>query len=392
MSDTRKLNPPASLAPASIPWFVLFFDLVVVAAFSQTAKTYQATPTWYTSAFIAACILLVYSLWAVTTIEFLVTEVETWTHRVIVLVQMTAILVGALSLGRGSGLQDAWGFAALSVALGCGAVLTGLRGRIHQRDRNLIIRRAVLLGVASLLFFGGALVPAESDVGGVHVVLIVFYLATPVAIAAALTLMPQLVHRDARERSHVIQERFGLILLIVLGDSFLLLLGSVGSDNTIAQPLFFIASVLLVFSIWALYFPELSKAAFPETLRAGYARLGAHFLLVLSSTVAIVACTWMTKYSFPQLAASVRQEGAWTALPIFTISASILWLTLLRDRRMSAQSVLHLTCSAVLLVLALFGIFANDLESYWLLLAAVGVLIAQAILSLSAFRVFHSVV
>jgi low temperature requirement protein LtrA len=204
--------------------------------------------------------------------------------------------------------------------------------------------------------------------------------------------MPQLVHRDARERSHVIQERFGLILLIVLGDSFLLLLGSVGSDNTMAQPLFFIASVLLVFSIWALYFPELSKAAFPETLRAGYARLGAHFLLVLSSTVAIVACTWMTKYSFPQLAASVRQEGAWTALPIFTISASILWLTLLRDRRMSGQSVLHLTCSAALLVLALFGIFANDLESYWLLLTAVGVLIAQAILSLSAFRVSHSVV
>ncbi|MCF8541151.1 MAG: low temperature requirement protein A, partial [Aurantimicrobium sp.] len=100
MSQVTKQSKISGLTPANIPWFVLFFDLVVVAAFSQTAKMYQANPTWVTSAFVAGCILLIYSIWAVTTIESLVSASETWTHRLIGFAQMAAIVVSAISLGH----------------------------------------------------------------------------------------------------------------------------------------------------------------------------------------------------------------------------------------------------------------------------------------------------
>jgi low temperature requirement protein LtrA len=375
-------QPPqsAGLHPSNIPWFVLFFDLVVVAAFSQTAKMYQANPTWETSAFVAGCILLIYSIWAVTTIESLVSATESWTHRIIGFLQMAAIVVGALSLGHGKGLQDAWGFAALSVALGCSAVLTGLHRNAWGAHNSHTRRRLVLLTLASLIFFVGAWISPNLTVGGVEFLMFVFFAGTAATIAGALTLIPQLVESSSRVRGHVIQERFGLILLIVLGDSFLLLLTSVGSDAAVPQPPFFVASILLVFAIWAMYFPALADTEISTKLGRSYSRLGAHFLLVLSSTVAIVACTWMAKTPTAELL-KISSEGTWTALPLSSIAASILWMTLLRDRRMSAPAVVHLVGFVLIFAMAVVGIPADSMQSYGLLLAAVGVLAAQALLA-----------
>jgi len=372
-------------SPSNIPWFVLFFDLVVVAGFSQTAKMYQANPTWVTSAFVAGCIMLIYSVWAVTTIESLVSPVETWPHRIIGFVQMSAIILAALSLGHGKGLQNAWGFAALSVALGCSAVLTGLHRDAWGPRNSHLRRRVVLLTLASLIFFAGAWVSPSLTWGGVEFSNLVFFAGAGVTIAGALTLIPQLVDSSSRVRAHVIQERFGLILLIVLGDSFLLLLTSVGTDGAIPQPAFFVASVVLVFAIWALYFPALAETEISTQLGRSYARLGAHFLLVLSSTVAIVACTWMTKTPTAELL-RISDEGTWTSLPLASIAGAILWMTLLRDRRLSAPAVVHLVGVVIISTLAILGIPADSMQSYGLLLSAVGVLCIQALLAVLLTR------
>jgi len=375
----------SGLNPSNIPWFVLFFDLVVVAAFSATAKMYQADPTWITSAVVAGCILLIYSIWAVTTIESLVVEVETWRHRIIGFVQMSAIILGALSLGHGKGLQEAWGYAAISVALGCSAVLTGLHRNSWGKRNRASRRRMILLSLASAIFFAGAWISPDLTVGGVEFIRIFFFAGTAVTIAGALALIPQMVDNASMLRGHVIQERFGLILLIVLGDSFLLLLTSVGSDSAIPQPLFFLASILLVFAIWSLYFPSLSVVELSVKLGRSYARIGAHFLLVLSSTVAIVACTWMAKTSFPELDA-IRDDGSWTTLPLSGIALAILWMTLMRDGRLSPPAIVHLVSFVVLLTLAVLSIPASISQSYWLLFGGVGVLMLEAVLALLLTR------
>lgn len=381
VSQVTKQKGEAGLDPSNIPWFVLFFDLVVVAAFSQTAKMYQADPTWFTSAFVAGCILLVYSIWAVTTIESLVVATETWTHRIIGFIQMSAIIVAALSLGHGKGLQDAWGFAALSVALGCAAVFTGLHRNSWNTTTTHTRRRVILLSLAAVIFFIGAWISPDATLGGVEVLLFVFFLGAAATVAGALTLIPQMVESSSAVRGHVVQERFGLILLIVLGDSFLLLLTSVGAERTIPQPLYFVASILLVFAIWTLYFPALASSELATKLGRSYARIGAHFLLVLSSTVAIVACTSLAKSTLEQVL-EVSDEGSWTALPIASIAASFLWLTLLRDNRMSPAAIVHLVSFVVLFVLAMLAIPASNMQAYWLLLIAVGVLVIEAVLSL----------
>ena len=385
VSQVTQQAKGSGLNPSNIPWFVLFFDLVVVAAFSATAKMYQADPTWITSAVVAGCILLIYSIWAVTTIESLVVEVETWRHRIIGFVQMSAIILGALSLGHGKGLQEAWGYAAISVALGCSAVLTGLHRNSWGKRNTASRRRMILLSLASAIFFAGAWISPDLTVGGVEFIRIFFFVGTAVTIAGALALIPQMVDNASMLRGHVIQERFGLILLIVLGDSFLLLLTSVGSDSAIPQPLFFLASILLVFAIWTLYFPSLSVVELSVKLGRSYARIGAHFLLVLSSTVAIVACTWMAKTSFAELGA-IRDDGSWTTLPLSGVALAILWMTLMRDGRMSPPAIIHLLSFVVLFTLALLSIPASISQSYWLLLGGVGVLMLEAVLALVLTR------
>jgi low temperature requirement protein LtrA len=385
VSQVTKQPKKSGLKPANIPWFVLFFDLVVVAAFSQTAKMYQANPTWVTSAFVAGCILLIYSIWAVTTIESLVSASETWTHRLIGFAQMAAIVVSAISLGHGQELEDGWGFAALSVALGCSAVLTGLHRNAWGANKSLTRRRVLLLTLASLIFFSGTFISPDVTLGGVEFLIYVFFAGTAATVAGALTLIPQLVESSSRVRGHVIQERFGLILLIVLGDSFLLLLASVGTGATVPQPLFVVASILLVFAIWAMYFPSLADTEISTKLGRSYSRLGAHFVLVLSSTVAIVACTWMAKTPSADLFI-ITDEGTWTALPLSCIAASILWMTLLRDRRMSAPAVVHLVSAVVIFAMALLGIPADSMQSYGLLLAGVGVLAVEALLAVLLTR------
>jgi hypothetical protein len=78
----------------------------------------------------------------------------------------------------------------------------------------------------------------------------------------------------------------------------------------------------------------------------------------------------------------LSDEGSWTALPIASIAASFLWLTLLRDNRMSPAAIVHLVSFVVLFALAMLAIPASNMQAYWLLLIAVGVLVIEAVLSL----------
>jgi uncharacterized membrane protein len=140
-----------------------------------------------------------------------------------------------------------------------------------------------------------------------------------------------------------------------------------------------------VFAIWTLYVPSLSVVELSTKLGRSYARIGAHFLLVLSSTVAIVACTWMAKTSFAELGA-IRDDGSWTTLPLSGVALAILWMTLMRDGRMSPPAIIHLLSFVVLFTLALLSIPASISQSYWLLLGGVGVLMLEAVLALVLTR------
>jgi hypothetical protein len=58
----------------------------------------------------------------------------------------------------------------------------------------------------------------------------------------------------------------------------------------------------------------------------------------------------------------------------------------LRDRRLSAPAVVHLVGVVIISTLAILGIPADSMQSYGLLLSAVGVLCIQALLAVLLTR------
>ena len=52
-----------------VSWFELFYDLIVVAAVSQAGKVLVKSPDWETTALIAAGILVLFTMWLLTTLS-----------------------------------------------------------------------------------------------------------------------------------------------------------------------------------------------------------------------------------------------------------------------------------------------------------------------------------
>lgn len=373
---------PASENKPQIPWFILFYDLVIVASFSQVSHVYGAEPTWANFLYVAGCVLFLFALWGVTTLELLLSD--TWPRRVLALFQVTALVVAALAMGHGKSLEGPWGFAALSVAVGTTAILTGLRAQGARDGRRETIL-SLGLAASSIIFLVTAFEPRETWKAGALIGEGSFFAGTVVLVAVAALHAPRVILDRTHIKEHDIQERLGLILLIVLGESFLMLLGAVGENSSVAHPWFLVATVLVVFAVWLLYFPGLAHAPIPTTRRGIRARMIAHYLLILTSVDAIVACASIAKDSANYDEALGIQES-WTALPFVAMLGAVIWIMLLRDRKWSLEATLHAVTAVVVAAAALAGMLVPYPEANVILLGAIGVLLADAVASVALRR------
>lgn len=370
---------PASEKKPLIPWFILFYDLVIVASFSQVSHVYGAEPTWANFLYVAGCVLFLFALWGVTTLELLLSD--SWPRRVLALIQVTSLVVAALAMGHGKSLEGPWGFAALSVAVGTTAIMTGMRARAsHDGHREVI--QSLVLSASSVIFLVTAFEPRDTWKAGALISEGSFFAGTLVFVAVSAVHAPRLILDRKRIDPHAVEERLGLILLVVLGESFLMLLGVVGEDSSVAHPWFLVATVLVVFSVWLLYFPSLAHAPLPTTRRGVRARVIAHYFLILSSVDAIVACASIAKDSANYDEVLGIQES-WTALPFVAMLGSLIWILLLRDRRWTWEATLHALTAGVVAVATVAGMLVTYAEANIILLAAIGVLLADAILTVS---------
>ena len=328
------------LKSTTVSWFTLFYDLVVVAAFSETAHVYAKSPTWSSLLYIALVILTLYIQWGLTTFEFLVDQRDTWPRRIAVLVQMCAILFAAVSLGHGTTLQDDWGFMALSISFIASGVLTLMRNRDFDDFRGLRVGLASALFGSAAIYVWGSTLDVHTMVGPFQAVYIVFLLGLLISAIAGLFWIPRLMVHEAAVDSDQMEERFGLLFLIVLGESFLLLVSSLADKGQIPSFLFFVLTVAAVFTLWVQYFPTLAGNLGPET----------------------------------------------TALPFLGALASILWLTLIRDGKWTGIATVHTVGLGMLLVVSTIGVFSDRVTSGWLLVGALVVLFVDAIISIQLFK------
>lgn len=372
-------------SPHAISWLTLFFDLIVVAVIARATYIYGKYPTWLVFTFIVVALTLVYLIWSLTTLELLLSKRETWLRRAIVFVQVCALLISGLAMYRGGGISDRYGFIALCVAFIGVAAHVWLRSRQTDGDRRFVMPLGISALAVAAIFAIGALFPMGYEVGGVLIAWIFYPLGALVALVTFSFWGPRLIVKPASFATHALNERFGVLLLIVLGDAFLQLLEILGAKRTIANPMFLIYTLVLVAAIWMLYYPRLADVPLTKTVTAARMRVFAHYLLALSAAFSIVA------YSVSADSGTESghiQDGAvkWTTLPVTGVVVAILVLTLIRDKRWSIAATMHSVTLALLIVVNVLGDVWFVLEREQDLVIAVTIVLIDAIAVLALAR------
>ena len=362
----------------SIPWFILFFDLIIVAGVSQVAHVYGENPSWEGYGYVATRVLVMFAIWGVTTLELLVRD--SWPRRVLVMAQMLAFVVAILSVGEDQGLDAHWAFSALAIVMGTAAILVGMRVRRKEPHTSGELGVALALAASSLAFFPPALLPLGTMWGPLLASQWCFYGGTLIVVLASAVHAPRVILKSGLVKKYDVEERLGLILMIVLGESFLMLLGTVGKNVTIEQPWFLVATVLLVMSVWTLYFPSLAHAHFPRSVIGLRARLVVHLLLIFGVIDAIVALVALAKEGVDTDAISGARD-TWAALAIELILVSILLLVIARDRRWTLTVTVLVVAIVSVAGLGLAGIWTSVGEADNLMFGAVVIVLFSGLLS-----------
>lgn len=354
MPALRRTAGESPVATVTVGWFELFYDLVVVASVSLGSHVYGATPTWGMGTWLASSLILLMVFWLLTVLSHNLFPDDDPLRRILVVAQMVALIVASLSLGRGQeGLPDSVGFGALFIAFASIALLY-LR---CMRTAAAGPRRAAALisascGSAAFIMLIGAFLPDTGTLVG-NPVTWAFAIGVLVAALPLLTVVLGTCVRTGSLNVHHLNERFGQLVLIVLGESFISLVFGLTGASTIPNPLCFIVDFIVVFAIWSLYFTEVLPAGVPAMPARLRIWLACQFVLLFGAIASAAGFAALTLIPF----GSASGESAhWTPLPLFYVMLGLLGLRLagLGARDGLVITEIAVLATAVLTVLALW--------------------------------------
>lgn len=353
-------------APPNVVWFMLFYDLVIAAAFGQTTDFYTDESTWGVMGFVAVCNLFLYLLWIMTSLELLANSGRNSLQKLFGLVQILALSLMAIALGWDSGLTNFWGLLGVAIAV---LSLVGLI--LSSRSISYSKRLVPWLLFTSAVFLTGALLSAVGVFTEESQIIAFFIAGVVVMLLSSVSVIWRRIADDSTVKPHALNERFGMLLLIVLGETFIVLVNTLGAIGGIPQPLYFLLAIVVVFSIWLMYFPQIAQFARPGTVRLSAARFSAHFVLVVCSANAVAAYA-----SQAILTPSSEEIGwgsdDWTSLPLVVLLLAIVWLGYLESSRWSVVQTIHSVVAGLILILAMLGTLDNyDFGGFTLALSAV---------------------
>jgi low temperature requirement protein LtrA len=354
-------------------WLELFLDLVFVAAIAQVASTLSAEPT--AAGFGRFLVLFVPIGWAWAGFTFYATRFDTddLVYRCLTLLGMFAVAGLASTVPDAlHGGQNAFVVAYVSVRL----ILLALYVRVY---RDLEIARPVAgwfifmfgLAVCDWLISLAVPVPWKYVFWGLALAL---EHAAPIRAWRLLRGMPV----DPRH----IPERFGLLIIIVLGESVIgVVLGTAHVDWTALSGAVAFAGFLAAAAIWWLYFDFLDAAAVvTRNVRSGITFVYAHYF-VASGIAALGVGVKLAIFSIgpgPAYDDIGWIAAAGTALCMAGLAAIQLATP---PGLLDADVVLRLITAALASVLVLASSLLSPVVILWLLAA---VLVAQVVFELAA--------
>lgn len=254
-------------------WSELFLDLAYVVAVAQLAHGLKESPTPGGAAAFAGLFIPVWWSWIGITFYADRFHSDDVVDRLQLAIQMLAVAALAVQLHDGTG-ANAPGFALAYAGLRLLLVLQYLRVHWHIPAARPLTRRYVAgFSLAVLPWLASVLVapPARFLLWAAGLLI---DMATPLASRrhqAALPLSP----------SHL-PERFGLLTLIVLGESLVAVVGGVAGQHWApASVLSAVLAFSFAFAMWWLYFDNVSLAVVRPRRLSAQAWVYTHLLLMM---------------------------------------------------------------------------------------------------------------
>ena len=366
-----------------VGWFELFYDLVIVAAVGYGSHLVIDHPTWSMGSLVALTMLVTLVLWLLTVLHNNLFPGEHVWRRLLVVLQMLALVTAALAAGRGGGLPDNLGLLALAVALASISILYAVASRLDPVARRTAHLVAVSTGLGAAVMLLALPLPAPADLGWSDPVAWCLLAGLLVVIVPLFTVVIARVCRDGNLDDEHLGERIGLLVIIVLGESFVSLVASLSGLMTIPNPLFFVLTFLVTFALWSTYFSSVAPAGVP--LRAGPLRawLAVHWVLIVG--LVFTAAGFASLVVVPFDASEPGTAADWTPTPLLLVLAALALLTWLTGGRM-ALVWLHVGALVVLALLTATSLLASHGRINWEVAIAGVIVIADAAIAAALRR------
>jgi low temperature requirement protein LtrA len=368
-------SAPFDEAPSQrVSWFELFYDLVLVAAISQAGKVFVKEPTWAMTGLIGSGILVLFGIWLLTTMSYGLFRRDTAWRRLLLLIQMLGVVVAALSLSK-TGLPAWAGFVALAMVV---ATQTFIYARFTRVDAPMqgslrIVVWSTAVAAAIFALAAAVLSTASADdwvlvsplalvVGGGVMLLPIIWRVTP-GVLSSIDL-------------HHLDERYGLLVIIVLGESFINLVSNVGSLGSIPNPVAFLLAFFVAYALWSIYFSSVQAYKMPATNWAFRLWICAHLLFVAAAIAVAVEFTDLSTHAVADLNVT---SGNWTPLPMIGALSAVALMTWKAKGAPRGMLRAHLCALSLLVVLFIVDIARGYEQIPWFVFAGAVVLIGDAV-------------
>lgn len=256
-------------------WFEFFYDLVLAAALASMHDAFLKNFSIQTALVTGSVAAILFTIWLLTTLQMnRFPDRQPYRHLVL-LIQMAAIVVVALTADRSSGIPlnaglIAYVVALLTVAFLYWQVLPQLNEATTRAHRWIV----GFLSVASIVTLLAVFLPASFA-------LPVLYGSLVVTVAAmAIGYPPPTESRYPVDVGHM-NERLGAFVLIVIGMAFAQLVIDLDGLQTLPDWRFFALVFVLMFTLWWMYFGLGVHERQYAISRYRFLWIAAHYLLLI---------------------------------------------------------------------------------------------------------------
>lgn len=273
-----RLHSPAPGNTRRVEWLELFYDLIYVAAFIQLGNGLSTHPGFGGMLIFAGLFVPIWSAW--TAFTFLSNRfiVDDFAHRLLVFAQMFAIGAMAVSVGDVfEGRPD--GFALAYAVVRWLLVALYVRMWLHGSGGRFLARRNALgFGVGAIMWTISVFVPQPWNY-------LMWGLGLLIDFAVPMNRRSrQLALRFPPDALHM-AERYGLLTIIVLGESFVKVLSEGAAQGWSADFAMMGALALLItFSLWWIYFDDVAGSRLRQGTLGPFVWIYTHLPLTLGIT------------------------------------------------------------------------------------------------------------